>query len=810
MADRSELLRRQIVVTGDVMINWLAQPLEPLNGEKLSLAPGWRRRNCFVLHRLAGGACYLAELIGRAGPSAASGSDRGQPFEIVRPDAASVVAQSMSTAVNGILRLMKVPKRRRSGKEGHVWRIERAEGFWGPAEPNLNPVPLAPEPVSEQIACVVVNDAGFGFRDQAANELGPLLDRLPADAWIVLRIAPPIRRSAVFQLLASRVAQRRPPGWRVLTILDAEDLRGYEVDLSRRLSWDLTAQDIARLVSEGTGPLGAVKRLGDLVVRFDLDGAAHVDPEGAIRLFVDPKNVENGFRRRMEGEMHGGTAALAAELVRAIVGILPSGGDGDQRRPDDPIAAGIRTGIVASRSLVDLGFVEPASEVADVEAAASHRPAPALRFPVALEVAPDNVDEIVCYPVMAGAATQIPWSLLRSVHAPDRLPEELLELARRIVRRGPAIALRDLPTASFGDLVLADRSEIENYRAIANLIDNYVARPGDVRPLSIAVFGPPGAGKSFGVTQIAKAAVRGKVHRQVFNLAQFRLADDLIGAFHVVRDIAISDDIPLIFFDEFDCKFDGYPLGWLRYFLAPMQDGDFKDGDRIHKIGKAIFVFAGGTHRSFKQFAREAPVETGPLVPGDGPPAPGATIDERGAADPTHGVEPTTGPPHTEADAGYRDAKGPDFVSRLRGVVDVLGPNPMHARDDLFIVRRALLLRSLIVANAPHLVDRESAELSIDPSVLDTLLQAGLEAQRYGQGYKHGARSLEAVLHMSSLHKRRVFEQSALPSDSQLAMHVDQRLFTDLLRTCGKAVRDRQADPVDINSVQRCGGAALG
>ena len=40
--------------------------------------------------------------------------------------------------------------------------------------------------------------------------------------------------------------------------------------------------------------------------------------------------------------------------------------------------------------------------------------------------------------------------------------------------------------------------------------------------------------------------------------------------------------------------------------------------------------------------------------------------------------------------------KGPDFVSRLRGYVNIMGPNPPS--DDVFacIVRRAMLLRSLI------------------------------------------------------------------------------------------------------------------
>ena len=51
-------------------------------------------------------------------------------------------------------------------------------------------------------------------------------------------------------------------------------------------------------------------------------------------------------------------------------------------------------------------------------------------------------------------------------------------------------------------------------------------------------------------------------------------------------------------------RFQG-KLGWLKYFLAPMQDGVFRVGDSIHPIGKAIFVFAGGTSSTYNQFCGE-------------------------------------------------------------------------------------------------------------------------------------------------------------------------------------------------------------
>lgn len=36
-----------------------------------------------------------------------------------------------------------------------------------------------------------------------------------------------------------------------------------------------------------------------------------------------------------------------------------------------------------------------------------------------------------------------------------------------------------------------------------------------------------------------------------------------------------------------------------------MQDGTFREGDSIHPVGKAIFVFAGGTSSTFKEFCGE-------------------------------------------------------------------------------------------------------------------------------------------------------------------------------------------------------------
>jgi hypothetical protein len=82
-----------------------------------------------------------------------------------------------------------------------------------------------------------------------------------------------------------------------------------------------------------------------------------------------------------------------------------------------------------------------------------------------------------------------------------------------------------------------------------------------------------------------------------YNLAEFTKPDNLARAFHKAQDVALSEKVPLIFFAEFDATLPGHPYVWLKYFLAPIQDGKFKGAETedSYRVGRAILVFAGGT-----------------------------------------------------------------------------------------------------------------------------------------------------------------------------------------------------------------------
>ncbi|MDL2238236.1 AAA family ATPase [Christensenellaceae bacterium OttesenSCG-928-K19] len=338
-------------------------------------------------------------------------------------------------------------------------------------------------------------------------------------------------------------------------------------------------------------------------------------------------------------------------------------------------------------------------------------------------------------------STEVPMSLGKHTADPDfwcisdnfkdieNKEIKLYNLAFATVKQG-LDALHGLPHLTFGFLTTVDRREIEAFQNIRNLILEYAAG-GSSRPLSIAVFGAPGSGKSFGVTQIAKNILPGKVEKLEFNVSQLQSAEDLAAAFHKVRDSVLTGKLPLVFFDEFDSDKDGMPLGWLKSFLMPMQDGTFKDGSGEHPVGKCIMVFAGGTSPSFEEFTR-------PLSSGD-----------------------------AELIQSFKNVKGPDFVSRLRGTINIMGPNPVYESDKNYLLRRAILLRSLC-----------QRKLNVkDPNFIDdNLLHAMLVIDKY----KHGARSMEAILDMSRI-EGNSFTPVSLPFYSQLALHVDADAFIRLV-----------------------------
>ena len=304
--------------------------------------------------------------------------------------------------------------------------------------------------------------------------------------------------------------------------------------------------------------------------------------------------------------------------------------------------------------------------------------------------------------------------------------------AEKLVIFDPEELYRRVPVCQYGKLITVDKDEVENYQTIHLLLEDYICKYDtmlkneSIRPLSVAVFGPPGSGKSFGVKQLAIST--GRFSLTSLNVSQYTSPGEL---FEALEEALLCDDdsIPLVFFDEFDAELNGVQRGWLKYFLAPMQDGEYSANGKIRSIKAAVFVFAGGTADSFRRF-----------LPGS----------------------------DQEADL-FRAAKGPDFVSRLEGILNIKGVNPASPRDRSHVIRRAMLLREQILRKGSGIYDKDSGLINISSSMLRALLSVS--------EYRHGARSLEFILEMSRLSNVRRFTASCLPVDEQLDLHLNVRDF---------------------------------
>lgn len=503
-----------------------------------------------------------------------------------------------------------------------------------------------------------------------------------------------------------------------IVVINADDLRAKGVNISKGLSWERTALDFVWQINNNPN-IDFLSKCHHLIIPFGVEGAIYYRNEKSVesRLFFLTYASEGDFIKETQGKMYGLTSAFVAGITNSIISGL-----NNKEELHKSIIEGISEGIVAAQKYFVYGFGEKVENNV---------------FPnpnIFREEKNDFIYKEYIQDVLI-RNTKNPncrgcWYIIK-----DKSTNNLAEIAYNIVKNGEKSALKFIPISQFGNLKTVDRTEIEAYRSIKKLMLEYISSKNVPRPLSIAVFGTPGSGKSFGVTEVASSIAPNLITKLNFNLSQFQSISDLIAAFHKVRDLSLEGKMPLVFFDEFDSNFDG-KLGWLKYFLAPMQDGVFREGDSIHPIGKAIFVFAGGTSSTFKEFLGED------------------------ITDPNE---------HKEFLRKFQDAKGPDFVSRLRGYVNILGPNQTNGDwDQLFVVRRAMLLRSLLERKVPHLINKEG-EAQIDNGVLRALLKV--------PRYKHESRSMEAILEMSMLTDAKRWEQSHLPSKDQLKLHVDEEEF---------------------------------
>lgn len=615
-----------------------------------------------------------------------------------------------------------------------VWRISQFLG----KQPAVNPQKPGPLAPGITPTLVVLDDKGHGFRDDP-DWWRQYTSASLREAWFLIRSGRPLLKDAMWDEFLKTHCSR------LIAVTTADDVRLSEVFVSRQLSWERTAQDLYWEVLNNEA-LSQFKRCAFIVVCFTASAVILFESRGEVPegeggaasplrcwLVYDPHSLEEEeWRNPRNGRVQGFTYCIMAAIARALFDCVP-------RKPDaKDLTEVIKRGLEASRGLYRDGFEMKGEGIAF----------PTERVLEQIKREPTETWGVVEVPPltqMEGGRIGDNWTILEEQARLNHT--DLYTLAEEVAVRGAEVLTEEMPVYKIGKLLVADRREIEGYRSIRRLLNEYVSHKldgaGGTRPLSIGVFGPPGSGKSFGIKQLAEYAFKGIEFKSLsFNLSQLTNPDDLRGAFHQIRDEALHGRLPLVFWDEFDSTLNRQPLGWLRYFLAPMQDGLFHEGQITHPIGRSVFIFAGGTKPTMREFQ-----------------------------------EAYSKPQDEKA----RRRKVPDFISRLRGYLDIRGldPSPSADEDRLYVIRRAIVLNAQLNEHAPRSLVKGvegvegKQEFNIDKGVLRALLKVS--------EYRHGARSMEAIISTSLLTGRTRFERSCLPPTAQLDLHVPAGEFNDLL-----------------------------
>jgi hypothetical protein len=586
------------------------------------------------------------------------------------------------------------------------------------------------------------------------------------DTWIVWHMYSPLATDKLWQEFKADWLKR------TVAVVKVECLRQAGANLPEQISLERESQHFLTSI-EREPRLIALTRARHLIVHFHRLGVLHHEQGRGLKTacYYCPEVPE--YAESANGSMLGYTSLLVSAIVRGLAWRRCLDRDTD----DLGIVDGIKQGVVLDHLYYLNGYGPE-----DSMKPGTTPPEPYSRLFADLSSARKEKWDgdwqkyrLAALPLPGGSEILSKWSRIEGfierrregdnrAARPHPGEAEAEVLAREIVRRGLKAVVNEegeppdplatpgtppnivfCPYEEHGKIKTADRHEIDSLSSIRRIMEKYIHREQWKHPLSIAVFGPPGSGKGFTIKQLLQTVEPELAKRPLeYNVAQFNDVKDLETAFHQAQDRALNDEVPLVVFDEFDANLGAERLGWLKYFLAPMQDGKFKAGESMYRIGRAIFVFAGGVSKTFSEF-----------------------YDDQKEHD------------------YFRAAKGPDFVSRLRGHLDIAGINcgddtglavGIRGKSEVspvLMFRRAVLLRSLLEEHLKEIFDPNTKEARIDTGVIRAFLLV--------KNYEHGVRSMQAIVEMTRVSRRGRFQKSSLPAPEQLNMHVNAAEFFDLV-----------------------------
>jgi hypothetical protein len=726
---------------------------------------GGFRENTFRRYSDWVGAVIIREMIGRALDSVQTNATAPLPLIGIYP--IGPVPDEVKAECGELTTLFdQFPRKSDGRKSDAVWRMKQSYRAW--PEPNnltnynayvTKCIKACPAP-----DIVVIYEQDRNFRKVLKDLADKPSERRPTGhdssltSALIVGLADEVDEASIEA--AKRIFG---PGSTTIVLLTADGLRRAGLNIVAYGSIEQTVQELSERLS--TNPLkDLLEHVSHLVVLFEETGAVWINNteprRGSIHFCPNFDRVAQ-MDKAMYGLAPGRMAIALTAVTRAVCEWHLTA-----KEESLNLDAALRLAVLAYNVMFDKGFKEQDPFDTAKTALSLEGRTELQSFLNSFNPKREFLVSSLNFP--ADPTLLRGWSRLDDVPMSDSESD----VAVAIVLKGVETACRDYKAATsaekggwwwpasqitcpfmqVGKLQTFDRDEIERLAELAKLMRKYYDDASWSTPLSIAVFGPPGAGKSFAVKQLMKAVNPAIKESSIltFNLAQFDSLDLLTEAFHQVQDQALSsEDVPLVIFDEFDSTFQGSSLGWLKYFLAPMEDGVFRGRTANYKVGRAVFLFAGGTAYSFKSFTQGVGLAKSKSEP---------------SSDRNQG--------HSTETVDKKAVKLPDFASRLMAYLEVLGINrsstesKAESKSEMFRrrVRRATLLRSLLVELAAPVIAPDGKA-----HVTREVVEAFLDDEVF---YKNEARSMKAVVRASRWIGKE-FLVASLPSRPVIELHTE-------------------------------------
>ena len=445
-----------IAVAGDVTVDWMVFVPEVAAPEVLQTTYQWEQRDTARILAMPGGAALATILIRSAMNHVRSGnSDNVSGPSVSR---APLTDPSDDSLTRTYTTWQPIPLR--TGDPTLVWRMNRFLGV----QPGTQSASSASNN-SGFPRCLVIDDANLGFRNLEDSWPSCLGSNQPP-LHVILKMSNPLVSGPLWNQLTEHHVDQ-------LTVYcSVDDLRKEYAPIGQALSWERTAYDVTMAVRSHAD----LQQARWVIVSVGMSGALIVERDGPATLIYDPLYQEGDWESERPGNPIGlGTCVAAGLALQA----------NDCPEEPDWVLATSR-GLRAARTLHERRLVRPDDDHRD-EA----------HFPLAdtaAELMNSEISPFQCVRV----SEDDDWTVLGSNYGDAAI------LAEQLVVRQDAIDEIDLPIERIGAWSSIDRTEIESMRSVRNIIREYLQQPRLSRPLSLAVFGPPGSGKSFAIKQMAR------------------------------------------------------------------------------------------------------------------------------------------------------------------------------------------------------------------------------------------------------------------------------------------------------------------